>query len=178
MAVIWWWPPIPGPRATRPGVYSPRCNDTSWDGEEMLRACVGVPDIEAVFRSLYSGLGLRPGHLRQPERLAVHLHLADQTVPMIRLRPQGQHFSWVPLRTVFEAQRRAASRLPCSNRQTVDVRKTQPGVARSCPEFRAHFISAHAVGQPAADAAGITDPPSRQAPTQISRLWHWELPSG
>ncbi len=128
-AVSWQRRPQPGSRATHPGVYSLRSNDTSWDGEEMWRAYVGLTDVEAVFRSLKSELGLRPVYHHKPERAEGHLLLtvlAYQAVQVIRrrLREKGKHSSWATLRTVFGTQRRVTTTLQCANGQTLHVRKT------------------------------------------------------
>ncbi len=128
-AVSWQRLPQPGSRATHPGVYSLRSNDTSWDGEEMWRAYVGLTDVEAVFRSLKSELGLKPVYHHKPERAEGHLLLtvlAYQAVQVIRrrLREKGKHSSWATLRTVFGTQRRVTTTLQCANGQTLHVRKT------------------------------------------------------
>ena len=44
---------------THPGVYSLRSNETDWDEERMWRTYIMLTDLEAVFRSLKSELGLR-----------------------------------------------------------------------------------------------------------------------
>ena len=128
-AVRWRRRAVEGSRATHPGVYCLRSNHTSWEGEAMWRAYVGLTDVEAVFRSLKSELGLRPVFHHKPERSEGHLFitvLAYQTVQVIRrkLQQQGQHSSWATLRKVFATQRRVTTTLQCANGQTLHVRRT------------------------------------------------------
>ena len=125
----WQRQPLEGSRATHPGVYSLRSNDTSWEAEAMWRAYVGLTDVEAVFRSLKSELGLRPVYHHKPERSEGHLFitvLAYQAVQVIRrkLRQHGEHSSWASLRQVFATQRRVTTTLQCANGQTLHVRQT------------------------------------------------------
>ena len=128
-AVRWQRQPLEGSRATHPGVYSLRSNDTSWQAQAMWRAYVGLTDVEAVFRSLKSELGLRPVYHHKPERSEGHLFitvLAYQAVQVIRrkLRTHSEHSSWASLRKVLATQRRVTTTLQCANGQTLHVRQT------------------------------------------------------
>ena len=92
-----------GSKATHPGVYCRRTNITDWDPERMWRTYVLLTDLEAVFRSLKSELGLRPIYHWKPERSAGHLFvtvLAYQLAQVIRrrLRDSGETASWTTLR--------------------------------------------------------------------------------
>ena len=80
---------LEGSRATHPGVHGLRTNSVGWDAERLWRTCVTRTDLEAVFRSLGSELGLRPIHHRKPARSAGRLCLsvrACQLVPVVRQR--------------------------------------------------------------------------------------------
>ncbi len=128
-AVRWQRRALEGSRATHPGVYCLRSNHTGWDGATMWRTYVRLTDVEAVFRSLKSELGLRPVFHRKPERCEGHLFitvLAYQAVQVIRrkLQQQEQHASWASLRQVFATQRRVTTTLQCANGQTLHVRRT------------------------------------------------------
>ena len=61
--------------ATHPGVYSLRTNETDRDPERLWRTYTRLTDIEAVFRSLKSELGLRPVYHSKPERAEGHLFI-------------------------------------------------------------------------------------------------------
>ena len=120
---------LEGSRATHPGVYCLRSNHTGWEGATMWRTYVRLTDVEAVFRSLKSELGLRPVYHRKPERCEGHLFitvLAYQAGQVIRrkLQQQEQHASWASLRQVFATQRRVTTTMQCANGQTLHVRRT------------------------------------------------------
>ena len=51
---------VTGTMATHPGVYCLRSNELNWDEEKLWRTYTMLTDLESVFRSLKSELGLRP----------------------------------------------------------------------------------------------------------------------
>ena len=59
-AIRWERQPVEGTLLTHPGVYCLRTNELTWDSEQLWRTYVMLTDLEAVFRSLKSELGLRP----------------------------------------------------------------------------------------------------------------------
>ena len=59
-ALTWKRRPRQGSMATHPGVYCLRSNQKDWDEESLWRTYTTLTDVEAVFRSLKSELGLRP----------------------------------------------------------------------------------------------------------------------
>ena len=52
--------PVNGGSMSHPGVYCLRSSETDWDEETLWRTYITLTDLEAVFRSLKSELGLRP----------------------------------------------------------------------------------------------------------------------
>ena len=68
VAVTWTRRPHDGSMATHPGVYCLRSSETDWDEDALWRTYTTLTDVEAVFRSLKSELGLRPqdDHLTDP----------------------------------------------------------------------------------------------------------------
>ena len=60
LAINWRRQPVNGSMLTHPGVYCLRSNQTDWDEETLWRTYITLTDLEAVFRSLKSELGLRP----------------------------------------------------------------------------------------------------------------------
>ena len=85
-----------GSRFTDPGVYCLRANLLDWDEEKLWRTYTTLTDLEAVFRSLKSELGLRPIHHSREDRTDGHLFitvLAYQFVQFIReeLKRQDIH---------------------------------------------------------------------------------------
>ena len=65
----------PGTRLSHPGVYCLRSNQTDWDSEQLWRTYIMLTDLEAVFRSLKSELGLRPVYHHKEERVDGHLFI-------------------------------------------------------------------------------------------------------
>ncbi len=67
--------PLPGSMMTHPGVYCLRSSETHWKEETLWRTYFRLTDIEAVFRSLKSELGLRPVYHHKPLRSEGHLFI-------------------------------------------------------------------------------------------------------
>ena len=91
-----------------------------------------LTDLEAVFRSLKSELGLRPIFHSKEERSDGHLFisvLAYQFVQVLRsrLKDRGIHTSWAGLREILSVQRRVTATFVQKDGRTLHVRKaTQP----------------------------------------------------
>ena len=90
--------PLAGSMMTHPGVYCLRSNQTDWDEATLWRTYFTLTDLEAVFRSLKSELGLRPIYHHKPIRAEGHLFItviAYQLVQVIRrrLRESGEAVS-------------------------------------------------------------------------------------
>ena len=120
--------PLPGSMLTHPGVYCLRTNQTDWDESTLWRTYFTLTDIEAVFRSLKSELGLRPIYHHKPIRAEGHLFIsviAYQLVQMIRrrLRQTGQCASWTTLRRILEGQQRITATFRRADGRTLHVRK-------------------------------------------------------
>ena len=127
-AITWQRSPLPGSRADLPGVYCLRSNRTDWDEESMWRTYVMLTDLEAVFRSLKSELGLRPIFHRRESRCEGHLFitvLAYQFVQIIRRRlaQAGIHECWSILRERLAGQQRVTATFACQDGRTLHVRK-------------------------------------------------------
>ena len=75
VAVTWTKKPVIGTMLIRPGVYCLRSNETDWSEARLWRTYTTLTDLEAVFRSLKSELGLRP-HLppQGPPRRGPSVH--------------------------------------------------------------------------------------------------------
>lgn len=135
LALHWERVPTEGSAATHPGVYCLRSSETDWDEERLWRTYVTLTDLEAVFRSLKSELGLRPIYHRKEERVDGHLFitvLAYQFVQIIRrhLREQGITESWSRLRQTLSGQCRVTATFRRSDGRTLHVRKAtraEPG---------------------------------------------------
>jgi transposase len=120
---------VPGSILSQPGVYCLRSNDLSLDAESLWKTYMTLTDLESVFRSLKSELGLRPVYHHKGHRAEGHLFisvLAYQCVQVIRktLKSKGMHESWQTLRQILSRQRRTTVTFKQRNGNTVHIRNT------------------------------------------------------
>jgi hypothetical protein len=108
--------PVSGSMMEQPGVYCLRSNDLTMSPEDMWLTYSRLTDIESVFRSLKSELGLRPIYHRKPDRVESHLFitvLAYQCVQIIRsiLKSAGIRDSWWSIRECLASHGRVSATL-------------------------------------------------------------------
>ena len=128
-AVTWVKADVAGTMATHPGVYCLRSNEMDWDAEKLWRTYTMLTDLESVFRSLKSELGLRPVFHSKEGRSDGHLFitvLAYQCVQAVRvnLKKAGINGSWAQLRETLAVQRRVTTSLRRKDGRTIHVRKS------------------------------------------------------
>ena len=128
-AIHWERSEKPHSQATHPGVYCLRTNLVDWDESTLWRTYTMLTDLEAVFRSLKSELGMRPNFHQKEARIEGHLFitlLAYHLVHTIRtqLKSQGIHDSWETIRRKLENQQRITVSLKREDGRTVHIRKT------------------------------------------------------
>ena len=150
-AIRWEQRPVAGSKLTHPGVYCLRSNQTDWSAETMWRTYVMLTDLEAVFRSLKSELGLRPIYHQKQHRSNGHLFitvLAYQLVQVIRRRlcEQGEHSSWQTLRNILGGQQRVTCSFRRDDGSTLQVRKA----TQAEPDQRAIYDALGVDPQPGA----------------------------
>jgi transposase len=128
----WIKQPRTGTRLTHPGVYCLRSNETGWDSERLWRTYIMLTDLEAVFRSFKSELGLRPVYHHKEIRVDGHLFitvLAYQFVQIIRrqLQEHGIEGRWSSLRDILSVQRRVTASFQRAEGGALHIRKaTRP----------------------------------------------------
>ena len=127
-AITWERRPLAGTMITHPGVYCLRTNMAEWDEEALWRSYTALTDVEAVFRSLKSELGLRPIFHRTQKRSDGHLFItviAYQLVQTLRRRlgEKGERASWSSLRSILERQQRVTATFHRKDGRTLHVRK-------------------------------------------------------
>ena len=101
----------PGSAAAHPGVYCLRTTLVDQDNATLWRTYIMLTELESVFRSLKTDLGLRPVFHRIDRRVEGHLFisvLAYHFVHTLRLqlKAQGINDSWNTLRQTLAIQRR------------------------------------------------------------------------
>jgi transposase len=129
IGLTWEKTPVDGTSATHPGVYCLRSSETDWNEEKLWRTYTMLTDLESVFRSLKSELGLRPVFHSKENRCDGHLFitvLAYQCVQVLRttLKRAGINDSWSGLRQILTVQRRVTASLRRTDGRTVHVRKS------------------------------------------------------
>lgn len=130
--LTWQYQPQPASKQTHPGVYKLRTTLTDWDDETLWRTYTMLTDLESVFRSLKSELGLRPVYHHKEERCDGHLFittLAYQAVQVIRrkLKENGINESWATLREKLSQQQRITATFKQRDGKTLHIRQaTRP----------------------------------------------------
>jgi transposase len=127
-SIAWTKTPVEGSMLTHPGVYCLRSDETTWDAETLWHTYTMLTDLEAVFRSLKSELGLRPVYHHKEERTEGHPFItvpAYQLVQAIRrkLEAAGETVSWTRLREILSVQRRVTATFQQRDAHTMHVRK-------------------------------------------------------
>lgn len=127
-SLTWEKTTINGTQLTHPGVYCLRTNEITWDEATLWHTYTRLTDLEAVFRSLKSELGLRPVFHHKEERAEGHLFitvLAYQAVQAIRsrLKAKGITASWTTLREMLSVQQRVTATFRQRDGRTLNIRK-------------------------------------------------------
>jgi hypothetical protein len=131
-AITWVKSIKPGSAAAHPGVYCLRTTLVEQDNATLWRTYIMLTELESVFRSLKTDLGLRPVFHRVDRRVEGHLFisvLAYHFVHTLRLqlKAQGINDSWNTLRQTMATQRRVTVTMQRRDGRTVHVRKaTRP----------------------------------------------------
>ncbi len=145
-AITWQKVPVAGTMATHPGVYCLRTNELAWDEERLWRTYTMLTDLESVFRSLKSELGLRPIYHHKEMRSDGHLFitvLAYQCVQFLRvkLKEKGITDSWATLRDILSLQRRVTATFNQRDGRSLHVRKATDAEPDLLAIYRALGIS-------------------------------------
>lgn len=127
-SLSWYYEPLKNSKQTDPGVYKLRTSLIDWDDEALWRTYTMLTDLESVFRSLKSELGMRPVYHHTEDRCDGHLFittLAYQAVQLIRrkLKESGIHESWGSLRETLGTQIRITATFEQSDGKTLHVRQ-------------------------------------------------------
>jgi hypothetical protein len=131
-AITWTKRIKPGSAAMHPGVYCLRTTLVELDNATLWRTYTMLTNLESVFRSLKTDLGLRPVFHQIDRRVEGHLFisvLAYHFVHTLRLqlKERGIDASWETLRETLATQQRVTATLQRRDGRTVHVRKaTRP----------------------------------------------------
>ena len=138
-------------QATHPGVYCLRTNLTDWNEETLWRTYTMLTDLESVFRSLKSELGLRPIYHRKEERVNGHIFItliAYHLVQTLRYQLKAKHIndSWQTIRRAMGNQQRVTVILRREDGKTIHLRKATNAEPRQSVIYKALEISAQPGG--------------------------------
>jgi len=138
-------------QASHPGVYCLRTNLTDWNEETLWRTYTMLTDLEAVFRSLKSELGLRPVFHHKEERVSGHLFItliAYHLVQVLRyqLKAENINDSWQTIRRKMENQQRVTVILQREDGKTIHLRKATKAEPQQSVIYKALGISAYPGG--------------------------------
>ena len=127
-AITWSKTPKPNSSMSNPGVYCLRTTLTEPDDATLWRIYSMLTNLEAVFRSLKTDLGLRPVHHQIERRVEGHLFislLAYCFVHTLRLqlKSKDMHESWETIRNTLASQVRITTTLQRRDGRTIHVRK-------------------------------------------------------
>lgn len=128
-AITWTKTPKPNSAMANPGVYCLRTTLTEPDDATLWRIYSMLTNLEAVFRSLKTDLGLRPVYHQIERRVEGHLFisvLAYYAVHTMRrqLKAKGINDAWETIRNTLSTQVRITTTLQRRDGRTVHVRKT------------------------------------------------------
>ena len=106
-----------------------RTSQSHWDESTLWKTYTMLTDLEAVFRSLKSELGLRPVHHQIADRVSGHLFITLPAYHLVhaircRLKQAGIHASWTTLRHILLPHSRVTVSMQCKNGNTVHVGKS------------------------------------------------------
>ncbi|MBT6818889.1 MAG: IS1634 family transposase [Prolixibacteraceae bacterium] len=119
----------PNTTDTYPGVYCLRTSQTNWDESKVWKTYIMLTELEAVFRSLKSELGLRPVHHQITDRISGHLFITVLAYHLVhairyRLKLAGIFSNWSSLRKFMLTQNRVTVSMNCKNNSILHIRKS------------------------------------------------------
>ena len=111
------------------GVYCLRTNNTTMDNKTLWKTYTTLTDLESVFRTLKTELGLRPIFHKTDSRVDAHLFITLLTYTIIhtiryKLKAKGINFSWTTIRDITENQIRVTTTAKCKDGQVLYLRKS------------------------------------------------------
>ncbi|MDX8414097.1 MAG: IS1634 family transposase [Mariprofundales bacterium] len=133
------------------GVYCLRTNEMNWSDDQLWRTYVTLTDLEAVFRSMKSELGMRPVYHRLDDRIEGHLWitlLAYHMVHHIRLNLKANdiHNSWDTLRNRMASHVRITTTMRTKSGDTFHIRKASRPEAYQMIIYKSLNLSPQAGG--------------------------------
>ncbi len=131
-----------------PGVYCLRTSHQDLDEDTLWGTYIMLTDLEAVFRSLKSELGMRPVFHQVAERVTGHLFISVLAYHLVhsiryRLKKVDIDTSWSGLRKQLAGQNRITISMQSKNDEIVHVRKSTRPEPRQQKIYSALGICSH-----------------------------------
>jgi len=146
--ITWEHAPKADTKDTFPGVYCLRTSHNDWDENKLWHTYTMLTELEGVFRSLKTELGLRPVYHQKTDRVTGHLFitvLAYHLVHTIRYRLKSTDISssWGDLRKQLEGQARVTITMKQKDGNIVHIRKSTRPELRQQKIYTALGLSSH-----------------------------------
>jgi hypothetical protein len=111
------------------GIYCLRTNNQTMDEKSLWKTYTTLTDLESVFKSLKSELGLRPIFHQTQSRVDGHLFitlLAYSIIHTIRykLKQKDINYSWDTIRDILRNQKRITTSMKCKDNSTLYIRQS------------------------------------------------------
>ena len=111
------------------GVYCLRTNNTTMDEKTLWKTYTTLTDLESVFRTLKSELGLRPIYHKTQKRVDAHLFITTLAYTIIhtiryKLKSNNINYSWSTIRDIVSSQVRITTTANCKDGQILYLRQS------------------------------------------------------
>ena len=111
------------------GVYCLRSNNTTMDEKTLWKTYTTLTDLEAVFKSLKSELGLRPIFHQKQSRVDAHLFITLLSYSIVhtiryKLKQHNIHYSWSTIREILETTDRLTTSMKCKDGTVLYIRQS------------------------------------------------------
>ena len=111
------------------GIYCLRTNNQTMDEKTLWKTYTTLTDLESVFKSLKSELGLRPIFHQTQTRVDGHLFITLLAYSIIhtiryRLKQKDIHYSWDTIRDILRNQKRITTSMKCKDGSTLYLRQS------------------------------------------------------
>jgi transposase len=131
-----------------PGVYCLRTSHTELDEDTLWHTYTMLTDLEAVFRSLKSELGMRPVFHQITKRVTGHLFISVLAYHLVhstryQLKKANITSSWSDLRKQLAGQNRVTISMQCKNHDVIHIRKSSRPEPRQQKIYSALGIGFH-----------------------------------
>ena len=111
------------------GIYCLRTNNQTMDEKTLWKTYTTLTDLESVFKSLKSELGLRPIFHQTQTRVDGHLFITLLSYSIIhtiryKLKQKDIHYSWDTIRDILRNQKRITTSMKCKDNTTLYIRQS------------------------------------------------------